>query len=172
MRWSTTMIEPRGRRVVPSGTFRKALLCLISPCTLGCHMIHNPWMDPPPAALSMTTPSVDGVRAAEAVPVLVRRPHSEKVICAQEGMVIHGALYFEDPFESQGSENGQTAWTGEDYAYLAYGPVRYLVNGAFFPVSAVVHPPWAAMASDGHLGCRGREARYDARRCSLPRPCE
>jgi hypothetical protein len=81
-----------------------------------------------------------------------------------DGTVTHGPLFFEDGFEDQGSEDGQFAWTGEDYLQMFYWRGRFLVNALCFPVSAVVTPPWVVMASDGEPSRRIAGLNHDAAR--------
>ena len=57
--------------------------------------------------------------------------------------------YFQDPYENPSDEDDVFEWSGEDYAHMAYGPARFLVNTVLFPVSAAVTPPWLLMESDG-----------------------
>ena len=133
-------------------------------CASGCQLLINPYVDELAGRPAVTTLSADGARTAEATPTVLQREYDQTAVCPQDGMVTHGPLYFEDPFESRGSNDGRFAWTGEEYLYFLYGPGRFLLNGAFFPVSAVVTPPWLVMASDGHPGRRAWGEDHDAER--------
>ena len=115
----------------------------------GCHMAVDPYRDdlahqPPP-----TTASVDGVRSAEGTPSTRQCAYDQKTIAAADGSVIHGPLLYEDPFVVAGSEDGQYAWTGEDYLYWLYGSGHYLLCTTLVPVSLIDTPVWQPYASDG-----------------------
>lgn len=125
----------------------------------------NPWRDEMREEPPVTTPSVEGVRAAGAATASAHRPFSERVAAPVDGSVTHGALYFEDPFEDRGSDDGRFAWNGADYLYLPYGPCRFLLNGGLFPISALVTPPTTVMASDGVISRQAAGAMdHDAAR--------
>jgi len=115
-----------------------------------------------------TTASVEGARAAEVTPVIRTRGHAPTERHAENGTVAHAPLYFEDPFEDKGSEDGQFAWTGEDYLQMFYWRVRFLVNAIALPVSAVVTPPWTVMGSDGRLSRQAFGYDHDAERLCHP----
>jgi len=115
-----------------------------------------------------TTASAEGVHAAKATPVLRQRDHAQKEISPNDGAVTHGPLYFEDPFEDKGSEDGKFAWTGEDYLQWWYWRGRFLLNAVALPVSAVVTPPWVVMVSDGRLSRQALGYDHDAERWAKP----
>ena len=120
-------------------------------CISGCNMFNNPFRDTGPSQVVLTHPSVEGYRAievAESKPLM--RPHQEMTCAPNSGAVTHGPLYFEDPYEEKGSEDGKFAWTSEDYLHVFYWRGRFLLNAVFFPVSAVVQPPWRDVESDGN----------------------
>ena len=133
-------------------------------CASGCQLLINPYVDELAARPAVTTLSADGARTAEVTPRALQREYAQTPVCPQGGMVTHGPLYFEDPFEDQAADDGHFAWNGEEYLYFLYGPGRFLLNGAFFPVSTVVTPPWLVMASDGHPSCRAWGEKHDAQR--------
>lgn len=128
----------------------------------GCSMMVNPFKDDYAHMPPVTTPSVDAVLAANVTPSLQERHGVEKSRAAVDGSVIHPPLYFEDPFEDHGSEDGHFEWTGEDYVWIAYSRLRFMANLFAFPVSAVVNPPWQEMVSDGRLSGCGRGKEFDA----------
>jgi len=130
----------------------------------GCQLIVNPFADEFANRPAVVTPSVRVAREARVEPVVLRRPCSPIEVTVVDGAVTHGPLYFEDPFEDKGSEDGRFAWTGEDYLYLLYGPGRFSLNSLLFPVSAMVTPPWVVMASDGHLSRQALGMDHDAER--------
>ena len=140
------------------------LLAVAGLCLSGCHRTSNPWRDQSPTAAELETPSVRGFRALTATPSTGHRPYAQTVAAPVDGSVLHGPLYWEDPFEDKGSEDGCIAWTGEDYLHIAYGPARYLLNGLFFPASIVVTPPWADLVSDGCLSRQMLGCDHDAAR--------
>lgn len=145
MRWTTVMT----RASVTS-------LCLLAIWWLpGCQLMVDPWHDETMLQPPVTTASADLARAAEIKETketeeTVRpRDFPAATVCAADGAVTHGPLYFEDPTEDSGSEDGAFAWTGEDYWQWLIGPGRFLVNTFAVPVSMVVAPPWTVMSSDG-----------------------
>lgn len=131
----------------------------------GCSLTVNPFRDEYAHRPSVTTPSVVAVMAAD-VPTSVQERHGvEKHRSPIDGSVTHGPLYFEDPTEERGSEDGHFAWTGEDYVWMAYWRARFMANLIAWPVSAVVNPPWQVMVSDGQRSCCGRGRQFDAVPC-------
>lgn len=133
----------------------------------GCALMVSPFSDEFASEAAVTTPSVEGVAAAEAgSPSDLRRPYADMVARTEDGGVTHGPLYFEDPFEDKGSQDGCYKWTGEDYVYFLYSRARFLINGIFLPVSAIVTPPWTVMVSDGRLSPQALGLDHDAQRLS------
>jgi hypothetical protein len=90
------------------------------------------------------------------------RGHNVTEICAKDGTVTHGPLFFEDPFEEAGGEEGTFAWSGVDYGSWFYGLGRFCSNTVMFPISAAMTPPWHVMASDGQPGRRAWGEDHDA----------
>jgi hypothetical protein len=131
-------------------------------CATSSHIFSNPFCDELDGRTAATTPSVMAARAAAHQPNLVVSHGQPKTLCAKDGSVIHGPLYFEDPFEEKGGEDGRFAWTGEDYLWMVYWRGRFMVNLFAFPVSAALSPPWQAMVSDGYLSDRSLGAFHDA----------
>lgn len=88
---------------------------------------------------------------------------------AQDGTVVHGPLYMEDPTEMSGSDNGQFAQTAGDLIYYPYTMARFIVNLFLMPGSMVVDPPDTVICSDG-VQRRSRVSwlpePYDAERCT------
>jgi hypothetical protein len=139
-----------------------ALACTIGGCgrPLVCPF-HDEFVLHPAQA---TTASVEGARAVDRAAVIRQRDFGPMEHDADSGTVTHGPLYFEDPFEDNGSEDGQFAWTGEDYLWIFYWRARFLLNGIALPVSALVTPPWTVMASDGVLSRQALGYDHDAER--------
>jgi hypothetical protein len=118
--------------------------------------------------VSATTASAEGVRAANLTPTMRVREHAPKEIRSFDGSVTHGPLFFEDPFEENGSDDGQFAWTGEDYLQWWYWRGRFLVNAILSPWSVVDTPPWTVMVSDGEPSRRVIGHLHDADRYVAP----
>ena len=85
----------------------------------GCSQMVNPFRDEYAHCSPVTTPSVEAVLAADVPPSVQERHGVEKHRCAVDGSVTHVPLYFEDPTEESGSDDGHFAWTGEDYVWIA-----------------------------------------------------
>lgn len=141
--------------------FGPVLTLLLGGCSLMVDPYHDEYVTHP---TDTGTASVNEARAAAITPALRDRGHAPTERSAESGTVTHGPLYFEDPFEDKGSEDGQFAWTGEDYLQMFYWRARFLLNGIALPVSAVVTPPWTVMASDGELSRQALGYDHDAER--------
>jgi hypothetical protein len=139
MQWTTAMIRYSGACLTVTFTVLLA----------GCQLFVNPWRDEIAHNPPVTTGSAEYADALDVAPVVRHRDVEQATVRVASGTVTHGALYFEDPCETAGSDDGQFAWTKEDLAYSALGPIRYMLNLAFIPVSVVEMPPWTVMASDG-----------------------
>ncbi len=135
----------------PTGMLTLAATLLLGGTVLvaGCRHRVNAFTDELAGQPPVSTPSVEAARAVSVERTVSRRPHARAEVDAASGAVTHGPLFFEDPFEDIGSEEGAFRWTGGDYGHFFYGPSRFLVNTVLFPVSAVVTPPWQVMVSDG-----------------------
>ncbi len=125
----------------------------------GCQLIVDPFTDGLASQPPVATPSVEGVRMAQARTATdLRRSHEEMRVEGEERTVTHGPLYFADPLEGGGSDDGKFAWTGKDYLLFFHGQAQFVLNGILLPVSAVIAPPWTVMHSDSEprwisLGC-------------------
>jgi len=152
----------------PSSPMRRVFSALAVVLTVaagsGCELLVDPftdeWADQPP----VTTPSAELARAAEVTPLFQQRDFSRMQTAAESGEVTHGPLYFEDPYEEQGSDDGRYAWTLDDLFYEFAGPGRFVVNGIFSPVSVVATPPWTVMVSDGRPSREVAGHLHDAER--------
>lgn len=129
---------------------------------LGCSGATNPFVDDTPSSEQATTASEEKVRAAQATPVVRRRDWKQSRLGYASGDVEHWPLWFEDPFEDKGSEDGKQALTGEDYVAFPYSFARLLLNTMGLPVSAVVTPPSTPMVSDGRLSRQALGKDHDA----------
>ncbi len=126
-----------------------SLLLLAAWWLPGCQLLVDPWRDETTLEPPVTTASAELARAAETRKSERPRDFAAATIGAADGAVTHGPLYFEDPIEDSGSDNGAFAWTGEDYLQWVIGPSRFLVNTVLVPISMVDTPPWTVMSSDG-----------------------
>jgi len=128
----------------------------------GCQLAVNPFKDELVDQRNITTASVDGIRATEREYTPRHATGASWEIRPEDGTVAHYPLYFEDPYESSGSEDGKFAWTWEDYWQILYWRGRFAVNFLILPVTAVMTPPWTVMASDGYLSPRAFGEKHDA----------
>jgi len=140
------------------------LLSLVGIHSAGCQLIVHPFTDELANQAPVTTASVEGVRESGAAERMAVRSFAETERGWADGSFVHSPLYFEDPFEENGSEDGKFAWTAEDYLHIFYWRARFLLNTALFPVSAVVMPPWTVMRSDAELAKRCWGELHDAER--------
>jgi len=127
----------------------------------------NPWRDDSIGPAAWTTPSEQGILAAGHEPALRHRdvpPLSAPLVA---GDVPHYPLWWEDPFEDKGDEDGKFAWTWMDYFAFGYSYARSHLNTIAFPVSAIVTPPFTPMVSDGLVG---PGPSHDATRGTSPDP--
>ena len=115
----------------------------------GCHEYINPWSDETIGPELVTTASVEGALAQEAQPSDRAREAEPALTSPQDGTVGHFPLWWEDPFEDRGSDDGQFAWTWEDYVGMPYGLARFILNTMGVWASAAVQPPVPLMGSDG-----------------------
>lgn len=133
----------------------------------GCHTLAvNPFTDELADRPAVTTASVDGILASDASTIDRRRPHATAKVSPVDGRVTHGPLYFEDFPVDLEEADGRFAWTAADFLYGYYGGGRFLVNATFFPVSAVIAPPWTVMCSNGQAGRTAWGLEHDAVRCT------
>ena len=130
----------------------------------GCQLIEDPFVDPIAGMGQTTTASVEGVRAAGVEPELRQRPYTESTVRAADGTVTHSPLYFEDAPDTAAADDGRFAWTGTDWLRSIGWGQRFLYNVLFFPISAVVDPPWTVMVSDGEPSRTVMWAELDAQR--------
>lgn len=144
--------QPRAKRIV--GASAVALAAAIGS---GCQLDVDPFTDELTHRPVVTTPSAEAARAAHVEYAAPRRSFPPARVHAKDGTVTHGVLYFDDPFEVTGSDDGRFAWNKEDFLYLLHGPARFMANIVFFPIHAAKNPPWLLMASDGRQTVRATE---------------
>jgi|GEM_PF-2206572 len=148
-----------------SGVF---IFCGMFLLTTGCQLIVDPYHDEMADLPPVTTASTVGLREANITPRTIHPLGEAKTVQPKTGTIIHGPLYFEDPYDESGSEDGQFAITNEDvFAFVATG-IRFIVNADFYPVSFFVTPPWMPMASDGHPSRDRCCTAYDATPLTKP----
>lgn len=157
--------EPRAsaRAGLRSASCIRILVCSVfAGMVVGCNEppAVNPWRDDsiPPQAYG--TASSEVVLQANAEPAVRMRDLPPSHAPAASGAVPHYPLWWEDPFEDQGDNNRQFAWTWQDYLHMPYGLGRWMLNTMAWPVSAVVTPPGTPMVSDGVVeGSRPHDAK-------------
>lgn len=132
----------------------------------GCHEIANPFADDLAPTDTITTPSVAGIESAEASRSLRARAFAKHTMEPADGTVTHWPLWYQDPFEDKGSEDGQFKLTEEDGIAVPYGLARFILNTMALPVSIAVQPPWKVMCSDGRLSRQALGYDHDAVRCA------
>jgi hypothetical protein len=138
------------------------VVLLFAVAAAGCNEYVNPWVDEYPGPEAVSTASVDGIRSRGVVPASRQRDSKPAVVSAQDGTVMHFPLWWEDSFEDKGSDDGQFAWTWEDYFAMPWSYGRMIVNTIGVPVSAVVQPPLPRMGSDGVLSRQALGYDHDA----------
>lgn len=112
----------------------------------------NAWRDDSISPAAWSTASEEGVLAAGHEPVLRHRDVPPAYAPMARAEVSHWPLWYEDPFEDKGDEDGQFALTWVDYLAMPYSYARSHLNTIGLPVSIVVQPPWTPMVSDGQVG--------------------
>lgn len=147
------------KRVLQTALASTTMVVLLT----GCEHAINPFVDETLVEQEeFHTPSERKARAAQATPIVRRRQWQQTPTTYPSGAVVHWPLWFEDPFEDKGSEDGKYAWTFEDYIAAPYSFGRVLVNTIGWPVSAVVTPPGTPMVSDGRLSKQALGMDHDA----------
>ncbi len=146
-----------------------AIALIVTLSASGCHEWPNMFIDDLPLASSATTATMERAMEGESGDPGRTRGFAVAHIETQDGTVVHGPLWFEDPVEMSGSDDGRFAVTFEDYMCGLYCMGRFIVNFGALPLSMVVDPPGAMVCSDG-IERRSRISwlpePYDAERCS------
>lgn len=98
--------------------------------------------------LSMTTASVEAVRAAAPSP---RRATTQTrfSVSAKSGSVTHSPVYFRTDVERPRYHDTDLAISGEDHAVWIPEAARFFISIALHPIDVVFTPPWTNMESDG-----------------------
>ena len=126
-----------------------AFLVAAAACVSGCSLKVDPYTDELSQRPPITSPSWQAARAAATDHTTVQRSSAPVLVRAADGSVTHSPLYFEDKAETTGSDDGQFAWTGEEYLYILVGPARFVVNLLTLPLHAVMTPPGTVMTGNG-----------------------
>lgn len=156
-----------GHRVSGDRRFVPYSWALLACLAAGCHEFPDVFVDDLPDAAMVTTTSA--ARAQQEAPPLRSRGFPEVRLAEQDGTVAHGPLWFEDPREMTGSEDGQFAVTQEDLLAGPWTYTRFALNLALAPWSMWVDPPGTVMCSDGRPRRdpqTGQDQPYDAERCA------
>ncbi len=140
-----------------------AVMLAVSPM-IGCSEMINPWRDDTPRAEDVSTPSTRCLQASGVAAAQRSCDQERQCVRAQDGMVSHWPLWWEDPFVDKGSEDDRFAWTEEDYIAMPYGLGRFILNTMAWPVSVAMTPPWVIMGSDGVLSRQALGYDHDAER--------
>lgn len=125
------------------------------------NQVNNPWKDSSEVVNpQMTTPNRE-IYAAAPMAEIRHRPGTPSEFTYATGEVTHWPEWFADPFNDKGNDettegdreviDTRFAVNAVDYAHIAYGPARMLLNIAGFPVSAIVDHPGKLQASDARL---------------------
>ncbi len=135
---------------------------------VGCAPVHNQWVEDGPATIESWQSPTSTEILEKYQPARPRDRGWQPAEPAQEsGVVAHGPLYFEDPFEDKGAgrEGMNKYYIGwEDYLAMVYCYSRFTLNWLALPVSAAVTPPWSAMESDGVISRQALGYDHDATR--------
>jgi hypothetical protein len=129
----------------------------------GCNEYINPWQDETVGPEMVTTASAEGARAHPSAEDLHSRGYAPTVVMPQDGTVTHFPLWWQDPLEDRGSDDGRFAWTWVDYFGMPYCLARFDLNTLAFPISVVLEPPVPLMESDGVTSTHTLGGDYDAR---------
>lgn len=136
---------------------------LMAAMSLGCSHVNNPWVDSSTVVLDeLSTASAEGYKGkSEFSSNRWRTNWPAYTVVFENGAVSHWPTWFEDPFEDKGNRDYEVpdedapdsvfAMNWVDYMHIFYGPARFALNGALWPISAVVTPPGTLMESDGRL---------------------
>ncbi len=151
-----------------SKAVRGCVLLTVALLLTGCAHAINPFADEAATEEEMKTHSEELARSAEVSPIVRRREWPQQKATYPKGDVVHWPLWFEDPFEDKGSEDGRFAWTVEDYVALPYSFARLLLNTMGCPVSMCMVPPGTPMVSDGYLSRQALGMDHDARPLGKP----
>lgn len=136
---------------------------------VGCHQFPDVFLDDLPDSAMVTTMSARRAIEVPVSPTVRQREFSPMHVEPQDGTVAHAPLWFEDPFEMAGSDDGQFAVTWEDVLYFPIGICRFIANFGLLPVSMLLEPAGTLICSDGverRAYDTGTPMPYDAERCA------
>lgn len=133
----------------------------------GCAALHDQFRETGPSTTeSLDSPTAKVILAHQGAAGERTRDWQPSQAPFEEVGVVHGPLYFEDPFEDKGSANDAQCLSAEDIIAAPYGFSRFWLNTLGLPVSMVVTPPWTPMISDGRLSKQALGMDHDATRAT------
>jgi hypothetical protein len=142
------------RSTIPAMSKRVALVALAAAGGLaaGCGRLNNVFVaDSPSVGQPLESLSAADVRGEYAPAAPREREWAKSHVRSADGTVLHGPLWFEDPFEDKGTGHDGYYIGWEDYVAVPYGLARFTLNWLLAPASMIVTPPWTTMESDGVL---------------------
>jgi hypothetical protein len=133
----------------------------------GCAALHDQFRETGPSITeSLDSPTAKVILAHQDTAGARARDWQPSHAPCEEVGVVHGPLYYEDPFEDKGSANDAQCLGGEDIIAAPYGFARFWLNTLGLPVSMVVTPPWTPMLSDGRLSQQALGMDHDPARAT------
>ncbi len=131
-----------------------AVVFAASIATSGCNKppAVNPWREDSIPATQYGTASSNVICEANVQPVVRQRDFAATNAPNAPYDVPHYPLWWEDPFEDQGDNDQNFAWTWQDYLHMPYGLGRFILNTIGTPASMLVTLPGTPMVSDGIVG--------------------
>lgn len=128
----------------------------------GCARVPNLFAaDSPSYRTPLESPTAADVQTRFVAPEPRSRQWQQRTVAAKRTDVLHGPLYFEDPFEDKGTgEPHQLGWG--DALAAPYGFSRFTLNWLLAPASMIVTPPWTPLVSDGRLSRQALGYDHDA----------
>ncbi len=150
------------RSIASKCDVRGVVACAVLVFGGGCQLMTNPFQDEFCGTPRIATPSVEGVRAADTMPVLHDRGFVSVDANVADGSVTHGPLFFEDGLEDTWSGDGSFYVRGSDVGQWVAWQARFAINLVAVPYSVIVTPPWGVMVSDGSPSRTMLGEPYDA----------
>ena len=142
---STTPATNKGLRLI-------VLAAAVAGLAAGCGRVNNVFVaDSPSVGQPLDSLSAAEVREAHDAAPMRERGWAAAQLCSASGTVLHGPLWFEDPFEDKGTGHDGYYVGWEDYVAMPYGLARFTLNWLLAPASMIVTPSWTTMESDGVL---------------------